>query len=221
MIVITAPTGDIGRQVLDRIVESSEEVRVIVRDPAKMPASAHDCIEIIEGSHGDGDVLDRALAGADSLFWLAPPDPKASSVEEAYVGFTHPAAAAIRQHKVGRVVVITALGRGTPQSSDAGYVTASLQMDALLAEATPNLREIANPSFMDNIARQAASIRAKGMFFGPIDGDRKLPTAATKDIAAVAAALLLDTRGAAAIMSRCSDRKISRSTIWRASCPTC
>jgi uncharacterized protein YbjT (DUF2867 family) len=48
------------------------------------------------------------------------------------------------------------------------------------------------PSFMDNILRQAEPIKNLGMFFSPISGDRKLPTCATRDIAAAAAALLLD-----------------------------
>jgi uncharacterized protein YbjT (DUF2867 family) len=45
---------------------------------------------------------------------------------------------------------------------------------------------------MDNTVRQAASIRDQGMFFSPIAGDRRLPTVATRDIAAAAARLLLD-----------------------------
>jgi uncharacterized protein YbjT (DUF2867 family) len=45
---------------------------------------------------------------------------------------------------------------------------------------------------MDNIVRQAESIKSQGMFFSPIDGDRKLPSVATRDIAAAAARLLLD-----------------------------
>jgi hypothetical protein len=46
------------------------------------------------------------------VFWLVPPDSHAASVDEAYVEFTRPAAEAIRSHHVGRVVDITALGRG-------------------------------------------------------------------------------------------------------------
>jgi uncharacterized protein YbjT (DUF2867 family) len=45
---------------------------------------------------------------------------------------------------------------------------------------------------MDNIARQAPAIKNRGVFFSPIDGDRKLPSVATRDIAAAAARLLLD-----------------------------
>jgi len=45
---------------------------------------------------------------------------------------------------------------------------------------------------MDNIVRQAEAIRKQGMVFSPISGERKLPSVATRDIAATAARLLLD-----------------------------
>ena len=48
------------------------------------------------------------------------------------------------------------------------------------------------PSFMDNLLRQAESIRKDGVFSLPISGDRKVPSVATRDIASAAAELLLD-----------------------------
>jgi len=65
-------------------------------------------------------------------------------------------------------------------------------MDDLIASTGVAYRALTNPSFMDNIAAQAAAIKNQGMFFSPIDGDRKLPAVATRDIAAAAARLLLD-----------------------------
>jgi uncharacterized protein YbjT (DUF2867 family) len=40
MIVITTPTGQIGRQVLGNLLESGEELRVIARDPSQLPTCA-------------------------------------------------------------------------------------------------------------------------------------------------------------------------------------
>ena len=37
MIVLTTPTGAIGRQVLDHLLDHGEPVRVIVRDPSRLP----------------------------------------------------------------------------------------------------------------------------------------------------------------------------------------
>ena len=192
MIVITTPTGQIGGQVLENLLESSEALRVVVRDPSALPTDVRARVEVVEGSHGDPAVVDEAFAGADAVFWLAPPDPRAASVEAAFVGFTRPAAEALKNQGVKRVVGVTALGRGTPWADRAGYVTGSLAMDDLIASSDVAYRALTNPSFMDNIARQAQAIEEQGMFFSPIAGERKLPSVATRDIAAAASRLLLD-----------------------------
>ena len=192
MIVITTPTGGIGRQVLDNLLDTGEPLRVIARDPSSLPDEARERVEVVEGSHGDATIVDRAFAGADAVFWLAPPDPRAPSVQAAFVDFTRPAAEAFRNQGVGRVVGISALGRGTPWAAHAGYVTGSLAMDDLIASTGVAYRALTNPSFMDNIVRQADAIRNRGVFFSPIAGERELPSVATRDVAAAATRLLLD-----------------------------
>jgi uncharacterized protein YbjT (DUF2867 family) len=192
MIVITTPTGLIGHQVLDNLLDSGEELRVIARDPSALPADVRERLDVVEGSHRDAAVVDRAFAGADAVFWLAPPDPRAPSVEAAFVGFTRPAAKAFSREGVKRVVGISALGRGTPWADHAGYVAGSLAMDDLIATSGVAYRALTNPSFMDNIVRQAEVIKTQCEFSSPIAGDRKLPAVATRDTAAAASRLLLD-----------------------------
>jgi uncharacterized protein YbjT (DUF2867 family) len=97
-----------------------------------------------------------------------------------------------RGSSVTRVVGVSALGRGTPLAEHAGYATGSLHMDNLIAGTGVGYRALVNPSFMDNVARQGAALKNRGTFFGPINGDRKLPFVATSDIPSVAARLLLD-----------------------------
>jgi uncharacterized protein YbjT (DUF2867 family) len=194
MIVITTPAGGIGHQVLENLLDSGEHLRLVARDRSGIAADTRPGVEVIEGSHGDPAVVDKAFDGADAVFWLTPPDPRAESVEAAYTGFTRPAAEAFKRHGVKRVVGVSALGRGTPWAAHAGYVTASLAMDDLIAGTGVAYRALANPSFMDNVAAQAVAIKNQGMFFSPIDGDRKLPAVATRDIAAAASRLLLDDR---------------------------
>jgi uncharacterized protein YbjT (DUF2867 family) len=193
MIVVTTPTGLIGRQVLENVLGSGESIRVIVRDPSRLPSKTRERVEVVQGSHGDIDVVNQAFAGADAVFWLVPPDPHAESVEAVYVDFARPAAAAIKSHGVKRVVGVSALGRGTAAAKNAGYVTASLKMDDLIASTSVSYRALTMPSFMDNILRQVGAIKSQGIFFSPISGDRKLPSTATRDIAGIAAKLLLDS----------------------------
>ncbi|MGW6976205.1 NAD(P)H-binding protein [Streptomyces sp. NPDC054952] len=195
MIVITAPTGNIGRSLLSRLLESApaagEELRVIVRDPARLPDAVHGRVEVITGSHGDAEVVDRAFEGADAVFWLVPPDASLTP-QDAYSRFSGPAAKALATHGVGRVVGVSALGRGTPLADRAGLVTASLAMDDLIADSGVAYRSLANPSFFENLLEESDSIRDKGVFVDVVDGDRKAPFVACADIAAVAADLLLD-----------------------------
>jgi uncharacterized protein YbjT (DUF2867 family) len=75
MIVITAPTSNIGHQVLANILDTGEPIRVIARDPARLPARTRECVEVVQGSHGDFNVVSQAFAGADTVFWLLPPSP--------------------------------------------------------------------------------------------------------------------------------------------------
>ncbi|MFD7027851.1 NAD(P)H-binding protein [Streptomyces sp. NPDC059917] len=195
MIVITAPTGNIGRHLLAELLESApaagEELRVIVRDPARLPDAARGRVEVVTGSHADAGVLDRAFEGADAVFWLVPPD-SSLTPRDAYTGFTRPAAEALVAHRVGRVVGVSALGRGTPLAERAGLVTASLAMDDLIAGTGVAYRALANPSFFENLLEETDSIRDRGVFTDSADADRKAPFVAVADIAATAARLLLD-----------------------------
>ncbi|WP_411090974.1 NAD(P)H-binding protein [Streptomyces sp. 049-1] len=195
MIVITAPTGNIGRHLVPLLLESApargEELRVIVRDPARLPEAVRERVEVVTGSHGDPAVVDRAFAGADAVFWLVPPD-ASRTPEDAYRGFTRPAANALAAHGVGHVVGVSALGRGTPVAGRAGLVTASLAMDDLIAGTGVAYRALASPSFFENVLEEADSIREKGVFSNLVDADRRAPMVAVADVAAAAAGLLLD-----------------------------
>ncbi len=193
MIIITSPTGRIGHQVLENVLQSGEAVRIIARDPSRIPANTRERVEVVQGSHGDAEVVNRAFAGADAVFWLAPPAPHTPSLEAAYVDFTRPACDAIQSQGVKRVVGVSNLGRGSALAGQAGIVTASLAMDDLLAGTGANFRALALPGFIDNLLRQVDSIKHQGMFFAPFDGDKAVPTCATRDIAATAAKLLLDS----------------------------
>jgi uncharacterized protein YbjT (DUF2867 family) len=137
-------------------------------------------------------VLERAFAGADAVFWLVPSETPGPSLDAMYSGFTRPAVEAFAAHGVGHVVGVSALGRGTAVAGRAGHVTASLAMDDLIASSGVAYRALANPSFTDNLLWQANSIRDEGVFTDTRAPDHRLPTAATRDIAATGARLLLD-----------------------------
>jgi uncharacterized protein YbjT (DUF2867 family) len=191
MIVVTTPTGNIGQQVLEKLLDSGETIRVIARDPSRLPAHTRERVDVVQGSHADGDVVAKAFEGADSVFWVVPPDFQANNVDKRYLEFIRPACEAFKGGHVKRVVAVSALGRGWPKP--AGLVSSSVAMDDLIASTGVAFRALTMPSFMDNFLRQVEPIKNLGMFLSPMSGDLKTPTCATRDIAAVAAKLLLDS----------------------------
>ncbi|WP_152522685.1 Rossmann-fold NAD(P)-binding domain-containing protein [Sphingobium ummariense] len=62
MIVVTAPAGDIGGQVVDLLQQAGAPLRLIARDPAKLSQDVRNKAEVLAGSPGDADVIDRAAA---------------------------------------------------------------------------------------------------------------------------------------------------------------
>jgi uncharacterized protein YbjT (DUF2867 family) len=190
MIVVTTPTGNIGSQVVPLLLAAGESVRVIARDPSKLSSAIRGKVEVVQGSAADAAVIDKAFKGAESVFWVVPPDFSATNIDEYYLAFTRPAAAAIKTHGIERVVSVSSLGRNLGRKD--GVISSSHAKDALLESTGVHFRALWCPGFMENMLRQIEPLKHQGMFFLPSKPDLKLPHAATRDIAASGAKLLLD-----------------------------
>ncbi|EBA13452.1 NAD(P)H-binding protein [Roseobacter sp. CCS2] len=189
MILITTPTGDIGSRVFRSLSETDIPLRVIARDPAKLPTALRDRIDIVEGSHGDADVIGSALTGVRAVFWLPPGSPIEASAHAAYVDFSRAFAKALPGSDVTHVVGISALGRGWP--GPAGLVTASIAMDDLIGKTGVAYRALCCASLMDNLMRQLEAIRG-GALYALAPPDRIMPLVAKADVAREAVRLLTD-----------------------------
>ena len=190
MIVVTTPTGNIGQNVLHGLLQSNETVRVIARDPSRLMPEAVNRVEVVEGSLDDIGVLQKAFAGAETLFWCVPQSNTATDVREYYLHFARPACEAIRAQGVKRVVAVSSGGRG--RARNAGPISALHAMEAMIEDTGVAFRALRNGSFMENLLWQVEPIKRQGVFFYPLGGDVKKPTCAARDIAASAVRLLRD-----------------------------
>ena len=190
MIVVTTPTEQIGHQILARLVDSGKSVRVIVRDHSRLDPQVRDRVEVVQGSHDDIDVVTKAFAGADCVFWLVPPNPHAQHIMDYYLNFTRPMCEAIKSQGVKRVVGVTSLGHEF--GKNAGLLSAAFAMDELIESTGVSYRALEMPFFMENLLNQVEAITSQGMFFMANASDRPLATVATSDIAEAAVKLLLD-----------------------------
>jgi uncharacterized protein YbjT (DUF2867 family) len=190
MIVVTTPTGSIGSQLVNLLLGANETVRVVARDPGKLAPEVRDRAQVVQGSSDDEGVLERALAGAESLFHVVPPFSRAPNVTEYYLQFTRPACTAMKRNRVSRVVTVSGAGRRV--GANAGGVTSSFAKDEAFESEGFHVRALWCPGFMENMLRSVESIRTAGAFTGPSRPDVKAPFVATRDIAASAARLLRD-----------------------------
>jgi uncharacterized protein YbjT (DUF2867 family) len=190
VILVTTPTGRIGRRILRQLGEGDTPLRVIVRDPARLDPDLCNLVDVVVGTHDDAAVLEAAMPDVSALFWLVPPDATVANAETHYLSFARVAAHAIRRHRVPRVVAVSSAGHGWPKR--AGVLSAAFAMDAELSRTGAAYRALSAPFFMDNFLAQAASIRERGVIALANAADRPLATVATRDIADTAVALLTD-----------------------------
>ncbi|MEU9395111.1 NAD(P)H-binding protein [Streptomyces sp. NPDC048324] len=190
MFVITTPTGQIGGQVVDRVLDAGHPVRLIARDPGRLSPEVRERVEVVRGSHTDPGVLMTAFAGAEGVFWVIPPDHRTVDIERHYLDPTRSACEALVANGVDRVVSVSTMGRGIEKN--AGHLSAARAAEELIAATGVKSRALRPPFFMENLLRQVDAIKSRGTFFLPSDRDRTLALVATRDIAARGAELLLD-----------------------------
>ena len=67
-ILVTGATGNVGRNVVEQLVNRGADVRALVRDPSK--ASFPISVEVVQGDLLDVDSLRHAMSGVSTLFLL-------------------------------------------------------------------------------------------------------------------------------------------------------
>jgi len=184
-ILVTTPAGRIGRRVLHELLDPEFQVRVVTRDPARLPPQIREQVEVVRGSTDDPATLRRALDGIEALFWCVPTESsKETDVERHYEAFACAALQAIRLAGTPRVVSISAGGKGLARY--AGPISGLHAMEEILNESGAAIRHLRCGVFMENFLSQLWSINRRGLISYPMPRHIPIPMTATADIADVA-----------------------------------
>ncbi|MEA2392841.1 MAG: hypothetical protein QOJ82_732 [Solirubrobacteraceae bacterium] len=111
MLLLTGATGLIGAALLERLVARGDEVRCLVRDPARLgPAAAG--VQVVRGDLAHPEGFDAAVDGIDTVLHLAAAirDQRAGSIEALNATATVRLVAAAERAGVGRLVFFSAQG---------------------------------------------------------------------------------------------------------------
>src|SRR4030095_5609509 len=97
-ILVTTPAGNIGRKVLSELLAPEFTVRVITRDPTRLPEGILEQVEAVPRSPDDPAALRRAWIGVEALFWCVPTEStQETDVRGHYERFARAASQAVRQ----------------------------------------------------------------------------------------------------------------------------
>lgn len=191
-ITVNTPTGNIGRQLVPKLLDGGAEVTVIARDPRKVEELAGRGVRVVAGSAADPQVVRRAVDGADAAFWLSPPDYSTSDPRAHYNRFGDAALAGLDARQPPRVVNLSSIGANLNKGTGpvAGLYDVEQKFNRQLADVT-HLRPA---YFMENTFFHLPTIAAQGEIYAPVPGNQAMPMVAAADIAEAAARRLLDPR---------------------------
>ncbi len=189
-IVVTTPTGNIGRRVSHLLVQAGVRPTLIARNPDRVDAELRDLADVQTGDLNDAARVREITRGADALFWLNPPSYDEADPIGAYVQKGEVAAEAIRANGIPRVVFLSSVGAELRRG--AGLIDGLGQTEELLDATDAHLVHLRPGFFFTNFLQQVEAIRDMGAFFGAAPEDVRMPYLDPRDIGEIAAARLLN-----------------------------
>lgn len=179
MILVTGATGSVGGEVVDRLLEQGEKVRVLTRNPegARRWAGA---VDVVAGDLSDPGSLGPALDRVDRAFLLLvlPGIPQAGPIMDA-----------VRDAGVEHAVLLSSIRAGSAQDSALKQV--NLAAEAAVRDSGLGWTVLRGGTFMSNTLPWAASVRTERVVraFG---GGFRSSAVDPRDVGAVAARVLAD-----------------------------
>lgn len=183
MIFVTGATGQIGRELVAELSTLRAHFRALVRSAGKAEGIRAAGGQAVIGDTEDEAALRTALAGAERLFLLTPPDPAQPAIEARVVD-------AAARAGVRHIVKLSAAGCNATEPTLLGRMHRESEKHI---EASGVPFTFLRPSyFMSNYLQFADSVQRQGILSAPA-GDGRHADVDVKDIAAVAARCLTES----------------------------
>jgi uncharacterized protein YbjT (DUF2867 family) len=180
MILITAATGQVGRQAVMELVAAGAAVRALVRDPSR--AAGLEGAELLQGSFEDDASLSRACAGVDAMLLAGRDSPDAVSQHQRVLAHA-------RRAGVQHIVKLSAIGASP--DSPVGLMREHHAIDEQVRNGPWNWTLLKPHLYMQNLLRAAETVRRNGQLTAAM-GDERFPLVDTRDVGAAAATVLVD-----------------------------
>jgi uncharacterized protein YbjT (DUF2867 family) len=191
-IAVTTPTGHVGSHVMRMLCQAGVRPRLLLRNPDRLDPELRDHVELAVGDQRDADYVAESTRGVAAVFWVHPddwsrPDPDADA-EHTGEGL----AAAMRQHRIPRVVFLSSIGAELRHGAGFidGLARVEQRLDAARDETGTALLHLRCGYFMTNLFADLDGLRARRLTTTRDLGE-PMPWVDPKDIATVATVRLL------------------------------
>ena len=191
MYVITGATGNIGRRIVEGLLESGLKVRAIGRNQRKLQTLVNKGAEGLLGDLHDVNFLSQAFTGATAVFAMIPPNYQAENVRAYQNEIGNAIVSALTRANVSYVVNLSSLGAHLPEKT--GPILGLYDLEQRLNKVPGlNVVHLRPTYFMENLLPNIDLIKNQGINGAPLRADLKFPAIATSDIARVAVSYLKD-----------------------------
>jgi uncharacterized protein YbjT (DUF2867 family) len=184
-ILVTGATGNVGRNVVEQLVNRGADVRALVRDPSK--ASFPAGVDVVKGDLLDVDSLRTAFSGVSTLFLLN--GVVADEYTQALV-----ALAVAREAGIERIVYLSVIHSDV--YVNVPHFAGKYGVERMIEQMGLNATILRPAYYMDNEITIKDVIASYGIYPMPI-GNKGLAMIDARDVGEVAAIELVRREGAA------------------------
>jgi uncharacterized protein YbjT (DUF2867 family) len=191
--VVTGATGNIGSHLAETLLKNGHNVRVIGRSKERLQQFVDQGAKATVGDLADPQFLTESFRGAKAVFAMIPPSFAAQDFRKYQGGISDSLVRAIRDSGVKQVVALSSLGAYQPEGT--GPITGLYDFEQKLNGLDGvNVLMLRPTFFMENLYDGIPAIRNMGVNGSGIRPDIAFPMIATRDIAAVAAEAMENSR---------------------------
>lgn len=185
-ITISGSLGNVGKPLTTKLVQAGHNVKVISSSADRKSAIEALGATALIGSVSDSAFLTGALAGADAVFAMTPPNMGGSSVIRNTAAAGQAFAEAIQKSGVKRVVMLSSIGAHLPSGN--GPIAAIHQIEKLYNDLQGvSVTFLRAGFFYTNYYNDIPLIKGAGIIGANYPADTKMPLVHPVDIAAAAA----------------------------------
>lgn len=178
-ILVTGATGNVGRNVVEQLVNRGADVRALVRDPSKANFPAG--VEVVKGDLLDVDALRSAFSGVSTLFLLN--GVVADEYTQALIALN-----IAREAKIERIVYLSVIHSDV--YVNVPHFAGKFGVERMIEQMGLNATILRPAYFMDNEITIKDVVTGYGIYPMPI-GDKGLAMIDARDVGEIAAIELM------------------------------